>query len=275
MERSISVIMGIYNCAKTLPEALDSLLAQTCGVKEIILCDDGSVDNTYAVAAEYRNRYPDKIILIQNERNMGLNITLNNCLERATGEYIARMDGDDVSMPNRFEEEIKFLDTHPECAFVSSPMLYFDENGVWGKGTMKPFPEPMDFVYGTPFCHAPCMVRAEAYRAVNGYSTDPKTMRAEDYDLWTRLYEKGYRGGNLLIPIYKMRDDQSAYNRRKFKYSINETYVKLKGYKRLGLPVSVYPFAFRSIVVGLLPKPIYIFLHHRKRSISNGGSKKK
>ncbi|MDE7496758.1 MAG: glycosyltransferase, partial [Muribaculaceae bacterium] len=125
----ISVIIGIYNCAPTLAEALDSLLAQTYQSFKVILCDDGSKDDTVKVASEYVANYPDKFILIRNERNMGLNFTLNHCLEYADTEYVARMDGDDISLPERFEKEITFLDSHPEIAIVSTPMIYFDEGG--------------------------------------------------------------------------------------------------------------------------------------------------
>lgn len=266
MGKKVSVLMGIYNCASTLPEAVDSILAQTYTNWELILCDDGSTDDTYRVAAEYRDRYPDKIILLQNEKNMGLNHTLNRCLAVATGDYIARMDGDDISLPQRFEQQVSFLDAHPEYAIVSTPMIYFDENGEWGRGTAIEYPQPMDFVAGTPFCHAPCMVRAEAYRAVDGYSTDKRTLRAEDYHLWFRLYAAGYRGYNLQTPYYKMRDDENAYHRRKFKFALNEAYVRFVGYRMLKLPLSAYPFALRPIVVALLPKRLYFYLHHRKKA---------
>ena len=107
----ISVIMGIYNCASTLREALDSLINQSYQDFEVIMCDDGSTDNTYAVAKEYCNLYPGKFILLSNDHNLGLNKTLNKCLQYAKGDYIARMDGDDISLPNRFKQEIEFLDT--------------------------------------------------------------------------------------------------------------------------------------------------------------------
>lgn len=126
----ISVIMGIYNCASTLIEALDSLYAQTYEDFKIILCEDGSCDNTYEVARQYAERH-DNIVLLQNERNMGLNFTLNRCLEYADTEYVARMDGDDISLPQRFEKEIRFLDAHDEYGFVSGQMIYFDKMEIF------------------------------------------------------------------------------------------------------------------------------------------------
>ena len=100
--------MGIYNCASTLQEALDSLYAQTYQDFEIILCEDGSKDNTYEIALENQKQH-DNIVLLRNPHNMGLNQTLNNCLAVAKGEYIARMDGDDLCNPTRFEKQVKFL----------------------------------------------------------------------------------------------------------------------------------------------------------------------
>ena len=128
-EYRISVIMGIYNCAPTLAESLNSLLAQTYQGFKVIMCDDGSKDNTLDIAKEFADKYPGKFILIRNDKNMKLAATLNHCLEYADTEYVARMDGDDISLPTRFEKEINFLDNHPEYALVSCPMIHFDEEG--------------------------------------------------------------------------------------------------------------------------------------------------
>ena len=260
----VNVIMGIYNCAETLPEAIDSILNQTYTDWQLIMCDDGSTDNTYQIAEKYRNQFSDKIILIKNEKNLGLNITLNNCLQYSTGEYVARMDGDDISLPTRFEKEVCFLDTHPEYAIVSTPMEYFDEQGTFRIGKGGGEPNIKTFAKGTPFCHAPCMVRKIAYDTVGGYAVSKKRLRVEDWDLWIRIYEKGYRGFNLSEPLYKMRDDRNAFKRRKFKYRINEARVSISAIKRLKLSKVNYIFAIRPILVGLLPTPIYRLLHKKR-----------
>lgn len=257
----ISILMGIYNCAATLPAAIDCILAQTVTDWVLILCDDGSTDDTYAVAREYQERYPDKILLIQNERNMGLNHTLNRCLAQADSEFIARMDGDDLCSSNRLERELQALEAHPEMAVVSTEMTYFDETGTWGHSHSNPFPENKDFVHGSPFCHAPCLARREAICRVGGYTDDPNYLRVEDFDLWVKLYAAGYRGMNLQEPLYAMRDDRNAYARRKFKYRINEARVICKAVKQLKLPVWNFVWALRPICVGMLPKAIYQWLH--------------
>lgn len=265
-DKLISVIMGIYNCAETLPEALDSIISQTYTNWELILCDDGSSDQTYAVAEEYRKKYPEKIILLQNEKNCGLNITLNRCLEQAHGTYIARMDGDDLSLPKRFEKEIEILETHPEFALVSTDMYFFDETGIWGRTNKKKEPDPADMVLHTPHCHAPCLVRKEAYEAVGGYSVGKIYERVEDRDLWYKMYAKGYRGMNLDEPLYEMRDDRNALSRRKFKYRINGFLVGVRVIRQFRLSPVYYIKALRPLVVGLLPKPVYRWLHKKHLS---------
>lgn len=264
MPARISIIMGIYNCASTLMDAVDSILNQTYGSWKLIMCDDGSTDHTAEIAERYRHQYPEKIFLIQNQTNMGLNFTLNHCLKYADTEYIARMDGDDISLPERFEKEVRFLDSHPEYAVVSCPMIYFDENGDFRTGKGGGEPDINSLAHRTPFCHAPCMVRREAYEAVGGYSVAENRLRVEDWDLWVRMYEKGYRGFNLSEPLYKMRDDRNAYSRRRFRYRVNEASVAASAVKKLKLSPVKYIYTLRPLIVGLLPKSVYRALHRFK-----------
>ena len=127
----VTVIMGIYNCASTLQEALDSLYAQTFQDFEIILCDDGSKDNTYEIAFKNAQKHKN-IVLLRNEKNLGLNATLNKCLEVAQGEYIARMDADDISLPERLQVQYDFMEAHKEYDWCGCNAELFDENGeIW------------------------------------------------------------------------------------------------------------------------------------------------
>lgn len=264
----VSIIMGIYNCATTLPEAIDSILAQTFTDWQLVLCEDGSGDQTYAIAAGYQERYPDKIILLRNERNMGLNYTLNRCLKAATGEYIARMDGDDISLPTRLEKEMAFLDAHPEYAIVSTPMIFFDEGGDWGRCYSIEKPTKQDFIKHSPVhCHAPCMIRQEAYRAVGGYTEDARMLRFEDVNLWYKLYAKGYTGYNLSEPLYKMRDDQAATRRRGLKSRMNGVYVTYIGFKLFKFPWYMYGYVavdfLKHFIKGIMPEWLYLKFHKK------------
>ena len=262
MNYRVTIISGIYNCADTLDEAVESILAQTYKGWKWVLCDDGSTDNTYQKAKEYADQY-DNIILIQNDRNRGLNYTLNHCLEYADTEYVARMDGDDISLPDRLEKEVQFLDAHPEYAIVSTGMLYFDEKGTFMKRIPKEHPDKRDFPKGTPFSHAPCMVRKEAFGAVKGYSESEKLLRVEDYHLWIKMYAKGFRGYNIPEALYMMRDDREAYHRRAFKYRVNEARVKTIAVKELRLPFTSNIHALKPLLVGLMPEGLYKKLRNR------------
>ena len=260
----ISVIMGIYNCAPTLQEALDSLYAQTYQDFEIILCDDGSRDNTHQIAYENHQKQ-NNIILLKNPQNVGLNQTLNNCLAIAKGEYIARMDGDDLCDPTRFEKQVKFLDEHPEYAIVSNPMIYFDEDGEFGRGKLEEGEPSKDrFNYGSPFCHAPCMVRKEAYDKVGGYTVDPKLLRVEDYNLWMKMYAAGYRGYNLGEHLYSMRDDRNAVARRNFRARMNGIHAHWIAYRTLKLSfIGFVRYAIGNIIRAFAPTFVYNYFHKK------------
>lgn len=266
MNKKISVIMGIYNCQDTLVEALDSITNQTYDNWEIVMCDDASTDKTLRIAQEYSKEYPNKIIVLKNQENRGLNYTLNKCLQEATGEYIARMDGDDLCAVDRLAKEVNILDNHPEIAIVSTDMNFFDDEGVWGRTHVREYPDKMDFLNGTPFCHAACMARKEAYEAVAGYSEAKKLLRVEDYHLWVKMYEHGYKGMNIQEPLYSMRDDRNAQGRRKFRYRLNESYVKAYAVKHLHLPTYGYVYCLRPILVGVLPGQLYKVMHRKKQS---------
>lgn len=256
MDYRVTIITGIYNCEDTLDEAVDSILNQTFREWKWVLCDDGSTDNTYQTAQKYADKY-NNIFLIKNDTNRGLNYTLNHCLQYADTEYVARMDGDDISLPDRLEKEVRFLDEHPEFALVSMGMLYFDDTGTFMKRIPKENPNVTDFPKRTPFCHAPCMVRKEAFDAVNGYSESEKLLRVEDYHLWIKMYAKGLKGYNLQEALYMMRDDRKAYHRRKYKYRVNEARVKMIAVKELGLPFTSNIHALKPLIVGLLPEGLY------------------
>lgn len=203
----ISIIMGIYNCEDTIKEALDSIINQTYKNWELIMCDDGSTDRTYEIALLVKNKYPDKIKILKNEKNMGLNFSLNRCLKEADGKYIARMDSDDRCLENRLEIQIEFLKKNKEFSLVGSNYSFFDENGVWGEISLPLFPTVNDVVLGKSFAHPTILMLKEAIEKVDGYSLKKETRRSEDYDLWCKLYYKGYRGANIDKNLYLYREN--------------------------------------------------------------------
>lgn len=249
---TISVIMGIHNCGKTLAASILSIINQTYSDWEFIICDDGSTDGSYEIANSYA-QCDQRIKVIKNEINCGLATSLNHCLSLAAGRYIARQDGDDMSEPNRLEKQALFLEQHGEFAMVGSWMKMFDEQGEWGVVKMKAQPQKKDFIFGPPFCHATMLIRHDALKKVDAYRVTKYTRRCEDYDLWMRMYAAGFKGYNLAISLYKVRVDHNAYKRRKFKDRLFVMYIGWYGYRILNMPFYLYPFLFRPLLVGLLP----------------------
>lgn len=256
----ISVVMGIYNCSETLEEAVQCIINQTYTNWELIMCDDCSSDNTYEVAQKLAEK-DNRIIVLKNDKNLTLAPTLNKCIDIAKGEYIARMDGDDICDKTRLEKELKFLEDNPQYAIVSCMMNLYDEYGVYRtiKYCEKPLKE--DFIKGSQFCHAGCMVRTEAIKAVGGYNESMDYKRVEDYDLWTRMYKDGYVGFNIQEPLYSMRDDRNAISRRTLDNRKNEERVLKNVYKWFNLPKKYRVYVIIPIIKWLMPRSFYKLLH--------------
>lgn len=264
MVPKVSVIMGIYNCEKTLPAAIDSIVSQTYSNWELIMCDDGSTDSTYEVAHKYFKKYPKKIKLIKNKENLKLAATLNHCLKYANGDYIARMDGDDISAAERLEKQVDFLNNHQEYDLVGTQMISFDETG--DIGLRHVFEQPNKYVlrYNTPFCHATIMCRKKVYDTLNGYRVSKEIRRCEDVDLWFRFYDAGFNGYNLQVPLYKVRETADDFKRRTFSHGIDAFVVCLKGYKLLNYPKRYYIFLLKPLICSAVPGFLMKWIHNTK-----------
>ncbi len=259
----ISVLVGIYNCAETLEEAVDCIINQTYENWEMIMCDDCSKDNTLEVAQRIAQK-DDRVHVIKNENNRTLAPSLNHCLRYARGKYVARMDGDDVCALDRFEKEVSFLEEHPEFALVSCQMNLYDVGGVYR--VVKHMDEPVgrDFLYRSQFCHAGCMMRTDVLRELGGYSEKKNCNRVEDYDLWVRMYAAGYKGYNLQEALYSMRDDRNANRRRSFVNRWNEALLKIRIVNALRLNRLYYFHMLVPLIKYFLPESVYKIAHRSK-----------
>lgn len=261
--QKISIIMGIYNCEKTLSESIDSIINQSYENWELIMCDDCSNDNTYKVAKEYMDKYPKKIKLIKNEKNMTLGPTLNKCLKIASGAYIARQDGDDLSTKDRLLKQIKCLEENPQFDLVGTGMMIFDENGSYGERMLKEHPVGKDLMKGTTFAHATIMCKKSVYEILDGYSEEENRKGVEDYDLWFRFFEKGFNGYNIQESLYKVREDKEAYKRKNIGRRINEIKTMITGMKKLKLGLKSSVFILKPIVAILILSKV-LMKYHRK-----------
>ncbi|WP_026572827.1 glycosyltransferase family 2 protein [Bacillus sp. UNC438CL73TsuS30] len=261
----ISVIMGIYNTNKEpmVKAAVNSILNQTFSNFEFIICDDGSTDGTFELIKRI-TEHDNRVIIIRNALNSGLAKTLNNCLEIAKGEYIARMDADDISLPNRLEKQVEFLDNNAEYDVVGCNIVLFNENGDWGYRKTVERPEKTNFLFGTPFNHPSVVMRRSTLIDLGGYRVDKETLRCEDYDLFMRLYAMGRKGYNIQEKLFKFRENQSAYQRRKYKYRLDEAKVRYKGFKELGLMPKGALYTIKPLIVGLLPQTFLARLRNER-----------
>src|SRR5258707_867025 len=192
---TISVIMPVYNSERYVEQAVESILRQTFADFEFLITDDGSTDSSLAQLRRYAAR--DARIRLTSRPNTGCVKALIEMVPLARGKYIARMDADDISMPERFERQVQFLEQNPECVAVSSKVLLMDPDGAPMKyAGEKQTHEEIDSAHlrgeGGAMSHPAVMIRSDAMRAIGGY----RLRRDEDLDLFLRLAECG-RVANL------------------------------------------------------------------------------
>ena len=262
-EPLVSVIMGIYNCEDTLERAVESIVNQTYTNWELILCDDGSKDETFRIAEKIA-QIDNRIIVIRNEENKGLAYTLNHCLEHVKGEYVARMDSDDVSLPTRIDEQVKYLESHREVDLVGSQRIIFDEKCEYGIRGCIEYPNRNSLIKGSPFAHPTVMLKKTVYDSLNGYTVSKATRRAEDLDLWFRFFEAGYIGHNIQKPLLKYHESPGDLKKRSISAGFGTAKVMLSGYRRLHIPIFYYAFALKPIITSILPNRLMMNYHQKK-----------
>lgn len=195
----ISVVMSVYNGEKYLEEAIQSILRQTYQDFEFIIVNDCSTDKTSEILKSFKD---SRIKVINNPENMGLTKSLNKGVKNAKGKYIARMDADDISLPHRFETQIKFLEENPEYALVGSSFYQIDDTGktvFWTKVLIRDAEIRRDLKRQNWFGHGSVLIRKSAFIECNGYDEDFKY--AQDYDLWLRISER-FKIANIEEPLY-------------------------------------------------------------------------
>lgn len=182
----VTVLMPVYNGERHLRAAIASILSQTYSDFELLILDDGSTDGSAAIAESYDDA---RIRLVRQPTNMKLIATLNHGLDLARGEYVARMDADDVSLPGRLARQVAYMDAHPAVGMC----------GTWGEVIGEPAPRYLRFptdpeavrcrlFFGCVFVHSSVMMRRATFEA-HGLRYDPAYPHAEDLQLWQRAAE--------------------------------------------------------------------------------------
>jgi len=185
----VSIIMSVYNGDKYLDRCVKSILNQSYPYFEYIIVDDGSNDNTRNILESIN----DSRVNIIHQENIGLTASLNKAMLLSKGEYIARQDADDISLPDRLEKQVEFLENHKDYVLIGSDSYLINEAneqiGIY-KLPKTDTEIRWTMLFRNPFCHSTVMIRADILRSKNiTYNEYLKT--AQDYDLWSRIIKFG------------------------------------------------------------------------------------
>lgn len=218
----VSILMPVYNAEKYLIEAVDSILNQTFRDWELIIINDGSTDRSQELLSQIAD---NRVITVDNEKNLGLIDTLNKGINLCKGEYIVRMDADDISTPERIEKQVQFMDSHPHYILCGTNALVIDNNGkVTGKIrnlTDNQFLQ-INLLFSNPFIHPSMMIRRDILRS-NLY--DKQYKHIEDYELWCRIA--------LLGEVANLQDDLLLYRWHDSNISVINAETQIRSKKEI------------------------------------------
>lgn len=185
----VSVIMAVYNGAQYVRQAIESILAQTFTDFEFVLVNDGSTDKTGEILASYRD---PRIVLLENNQNVGLTKSLNRGIRASSGSLIARQDADDASLPERLALQVSYMDAHPNIGLVGSGSQWINERGVMTREWF-PLTDPIQLqqllLASIPFLHGTFMFRRDCLPDIGGGYDETKPV-AQDCDLLLRISER-------------------------------------------------------------------------------------
>lgn len=209
-----SVIIPLYNKEKEIADTLNSVLNQSYKADEIIVVDDGSTDNSAKIIKEFMKK-DQRIVLIDRE-NKGLPYSLNEGISKAKGEYIARMDADDISLPERFERQIKYMEDNnlDVCGTFIKVFSESSNKVIIGKNPINHNDIKFALLFFSSLAHPTVMFRKEVFSKVN-YRVDYKV--AQDYQLWIDIVITGYKVGNIPEVLLNYRQHEAQASIYKFK----------------------------------------------------------
>lgn len=231
MNPLVSILMPVYKTAPYLREAMGSMLSQTFTDFELIVLDDCSPDDAEAILDTYSD---SRIVRYRGEKNEGLSNVLNVGIGLARGKYIARMDSDDISLPNRLQVQVDYLETHPEIDLVSVGMQLFGaKEDIWIR-EQNPEKVKINALFHSPILHASSVWCKDSFEK-QGLRFRQEMVPAEDYDLWARALVNGLKLVNLPDVLYQYRMHPSQATLQTDKTSAKSREVQQE-YLRFALP---------------------------------------
>lgn len=217
----ISVIMPVFNREKYLAEAIESVLNQTYDCFEFIIIDDGSTDGSWKIIDAYSKK-DNRIKAFKNEFNKRISNTRNFGLDKSEGKYIAVMDSDDISLPDRFEKQVTYLETHPEIDVLGTQIELFGQTQYAGKVSdypLTPGGVSWGLVFDSQLAHPSVMMRSEIFTKDNLKYREYEA--AQDYELWARL-SPNHQLANLPHALLKYRVHNESISNTKRKIQKEE-----------------------------------------------------
>ena len=249
----ISVIMSVYNAQSFLDKAVKSILNQSYSDFEFLIIDDCSDDDSKKILDLFALK-DKRIKIFSNKKNLRLTKNLNKLIEMSTGEFIARMDADDISLSERFNEQIKHFENHPDVDIIGT----FSEN-ISNDGTItgeRKVPITHEEIVKllpklNPLSHPTVMFRTSKLKEIGGYDERFKT--SQDFHLWYKAIGNGLKINNIPRILFQYRMDDDYISRKGYKYRLNEFKIKIDGYKLIKLPWYKYHYALLSLALAIVP----------------------
>jgi glycosyltransferase involved in cell wall biosynthesis len=266
----VSVLMPVWNGARHLAATVSSILSQTLADFEFIVVDDGSTDNSLEVLNSFHDT---RLQIFRHEKNRGVSAARNTCLDKARGEFLAFTAQDDVSLPNRLERQIAFLETHPETGFVGSAVQFINDAGEKiGEAEMPATDLAMRWhaLFDAPARHSSLMVRASVIRK-HALRYSPEVVINSDYDFILQLL-RVTSGVNLpeALVAYRLHATNNSRVQRKLYCDVGAE-LALRSIQREfpDWPVSIDDVqALRKAVLNLRPADEPFALAQMKRGLA-------
>jgi glycosyltransferase involved in cell wall biosynthesis len=248
----VTILMGVFNGLPELERAIRSILDQTFRAFEFLIIDDASTDGSDQLIRRYAE-CDDRITFLRNETNQGLGAVLNRGVREARGQLVARMDSDDVSVPERLEKQLQFFRSHPDTDVVGSYALDVSKIGAAVRERRVPITHEriVDLIWSCPFVHTTVMFRREAILKVGSYS--PKIRRRQDYDLWFRCVHGGLRLANIPEPLVHYLFSEDTIRRNRLGATWDQVNIGLRGCRLVRAPLHAYVGTCLPLVEAAMP----------------------
>lgn len=260
----ISVVMSVFNGQDFLKEAIESILEQSFTNFEFIIIDDASTDGTTEILESFKKR-DKRIKIIRNKKNLNLSRSLNKGLRQAQGEFIARMDADDISEKNRLKIQANFLKKNPKVAFCGSWVILINQSGK--KIGERKYPTEYReikkiIMHYNPFIHPTVMIKREILEKMGFY--DFKLNAAGDYDLFLRMV-KNYQAINLPKFLLKYRISRQAMSFLRYKKMEKEAiWARWKAIRQYGYPRWQLLYLGKPVISFLIPGFLKRFFYQQR-----------